>query len=228
MSDVVSRIRWPLSLLLMIMLGGCAWAPGVFFDKSATQPLGDPGTTAPINVADSDRPPEGALRDITPEFIRAQRQALPQDVGADVRGLFAEAAAYRIGPGDILNIVVWDHPELSLQPAGSLTTDAISASPVSNGYNVSQDGLIQFPYVGSFKVGGLTEYEVRDGLLKKLTRYFSEPKLTVRVQFLARWASRSHRCCCWASSHLACWRGGFSRARVCAERWSAAAVCATC
>jgi len=134
------------------------------------------------DAAGADLAPAGALKDITPELIRAMRAGQVHDVGEDVRSLFGQPAQYRIGAGDILNIVVWDHPELSLQPAGSITTDAVSGSPVSNGYNVSHDGLIQFPYVGNFKVGGLTEYEVRDGLVKRLSRYLNEPKLTVRVQ----------------------------------------------
>ena len=127
-------------------------------------------------------PPPGALQSITPELIRRQRAAQATDVGDDVKRLFGVAQPYRIGSGDILNIVVWDHPDLVLAPAGSLTTDAISGSPVSNGYNVSPDGLIQFPYVGNFKVGGLTEYEVRDRLTARLAKYFNEPKITVRIQ----------------------------------------------
>ena len=155
-------------------------SPGISF---GTAPAGVRGAEqAPTTAADADRPPAGALQAITPELIQKQRAAqagLPSD---DVQHLFASAAQYRIGGGDILNIVVWDHPELTLMPAGSLNTDAISGSPVSNGYNVSQAGMIQFPYVGSFQVGGQTEYEVRDRLTARLARYFNDPKLTVRVQ----------------------------------------------
>ncbi|WP_232076762.1 polysaccharide biosynthesis/export family protein [Variovorax sp. PBL-H6] len=122
------------------------------------------------------------MQSITPELLRNQRAAQATAVSAHVKRLFGIAQPYRIGSGDILNIVVWDHPDLVLAPAGSLTTDAITGSPVSNGYNVAPDGTIQFPYVGSFKVAGLTETEVRDRLITRLAKYFSEPKVTARIQ----------------------------------------------
>ena len=156
---------------MVAMLGGCALAPGGNFS-------GHVETAA----ATADGPPPGALQSITPELIRRQRAASADAVGTEVQRLFGEPQPYRIGSGDILNIVVWDHPDLVLAPAGSITTDAVSGSPVSNGYNVSADGMIQFPYVGPFKVAGLTEAEVRDRLVGRLSRYFSEPKVTVRIQ----------------------------------------------
>jgi polysaccharide export outer membrane protein len=164
---------------------GCALSPGIGFDEAlvAEARRAPADAAASMGVAGrADMPPAGALQSITPELIRAQRAVQARDVGEGVRRLFGVSTQYRIGPGDILNIVVWDHPALALAPAGSITTDATSGSPVSNGYNVSQDGLIQFPYVGSFRVGGLTEYEVRDGLAARLAKYLAEPKLTVRIQ----------------------------------------------
>ena len=82
----------------------------------------------------------------------------------------------------MLNIVVWDHPELSITPAGGLATDAGSLSSVGNGFNVSPQGLIQFPYVGPLKVAGLNEYEVRDLLVQRLSKYLKDPQITVRIQ----------------------------------------------
>jgi len=182
-----ASVGWTVSAGALVVLGGCAMAPGISFDDSLKAEARSASMTATagpgMDAADAaDRPPAGALKEITPDLIRTQRAAQARSLDSDVKNLFGEAAQYRIGAGDILNIVVWDHPELSLQPAGSITTDAISGSPVSNGYNVSQDGLIQFPYVGNFKAGGLTEYQVRDGLVKQLLRYLNEPKLTVRIQ----------------------------------------------
>ncbi|VTU40976.1 polysaccharide export protein Wza [Variovorax sp. PBS-H4] len=162
------------------VLSGCAVAPGVNFGGTVSAPAAS--SDSPSSDA-ADPPPPGALQSITSELIRSQRAAQANVVvGSDVKRLFGVAQPYRIGSGDILNIVVWDHPDLVLAPAGSLTTDAITGSPVSNGYNVGADGTIQFPYVGSFKVAGLTESEVRDRLVARLAKYFSEPKVTVRIQ----------------------------------------------
>ena len=160
-------------------LSGCALAPGANFGSAVAAPAAN---LVPQSSGAADLPPPGALKSITPELIRRQRAAQATEVSADVKRLFGVAQPYRIGSGDILNIVVWDHPDLVLAPAGSLSTDAVTGSPVSNGYNVSADGAIQFPYVGSFKVAGLTEFEVRDRLATRLAKYFSEPKVTVRIQ----------------------------------------------
>lgn len=96
--------------------------------------------------------------------------------------LFDKPKDYTIGPGDILNIVVWDHPELSITPAGGLATDSGSFSGVGNGFNVSPNGLIQFPYAGTIKVGALTEFDVRDVLTTRLAKVIESPQVTVRIQ----------------------------------------------
>jgi polysaccharide export outer membrane protein len=178
-ASLFSFARWTALASAFSLLAGCALAPGLAFDEV---PANDAGASANAMDAAGDAAPAGALIGITPDLVRQQRAAQATDVGTDVKLLFGSPSQYRIGPGDILNIVVWDHPDLVLQPAGSITTDATSGSPVSNGYNVSFDGLIQFPHVGTFTVGGLTEYEVRDRLATRLARYFNEPKVTVRIQ----------------------------------------------
>jgi len=160
-------------------LSGCALAPGANFGGNVAGASASPGNAA---ADPADLPPPGALQSITPELLRRQRAAQATEVSSEVKRLFGVAQPYRIGSGDILNIVVWDHPDLVLAPAGSLTTDAVTGAHVSNGYNVSAEGAIQFPYVGSFKVAGLTELEVRDRLMARLAKYFSDPKVTVRIQ----------------------------------------------
>ncbi len=200
-STYTSRLtltRWPVMALAALWLGGCAYAPGLSMGNSqaiegtqanpysitAQRATPAPSTLAGTQAgASADAPPPGALLSITPDLIRQQRAAQPTDVGQDVKRLFGVARPYLIGPGDVLNIVVWDHPELAIIPAGaSVGTDASSLSPVGNGYNISPDGLIQFPYVGSLKLGGLTEYEARDLLARRLSKYLKDPQITVRIQ----------------------------------------------
>jgi polysaccharide biosynthesis/export protein len=183
---LVFMFNFQLSRLLLVLaaacLTGCALSPGISMGDGAT---GSAGAFQRVGSAglNADTPPPGALLSISPELIRQQRAAQATDIGQDIRNLFGVAKTYQIGPGDVLNIVVWDHPELAIVPAGaSLTSDASSLSPVGNGYNTSPAGLIQFPYVGNLKVGGLTEYEARDLLAKRLSKYFKDPQVTVRIQ----------------------------------------------
>lgn len=189
---LLTLLRWPVQAVIVAWLAGCAFSPGLSMGDglpSADQKA-KPFFTAqrdnassPADSASADAPPPGALLSITPELIRQQRAAQATDVGQDVKRLFGVAKPYLIGPGDVLNIVVWDHPELAIVPAGaSLTADATSLSPVGNGYNVSPAGLVQFPFVGNLTLGGLTEYEARDLLTTRLSRFFKNPQVTVRIQ----------------------------------------------
>lgn len=81
---------------------------------------------------------------------------------------------YRVGPADILTIIVWDHPELTL-PAGA------ERSAEQAGTVVDFDGTIYFPYAGVINVGGMTLAEIRDLLTEKLSGVIQDVKLDVRM-----------------------------------------------
>ena len=172
--------RWPALAIATAWLTGCAYAPGL----SMGQQLNTINHQSHTTEADGqDAAPAGALVSITPDLLQRQRAAQPTDIGQDVKSLFGEAGAYTIGAGDVLNIVVWDHPELIIAAAGSSSAvDAASLTSVGNGYNVSPEGLIQFPYVGQVKLGGMTEYQARDLLTRRLAKYIKDPQITVRIQ----------------------------------------------
>ncbi len=174
-------------LLASLVLSACAYAPGMYVGKTGV--LSDtPSNPWSITQARSstaataDAPPPGSLITITPELIRQQRASRTSDIAPEVKNLFAQPKPYVIGPADVLNIVVWDHPELTLAPAGTTTGNDGSQSQVGNGFNVSPQGLIQFPYVGTLKLAGLTEYEARDLLTQRLAKYLKDPQVTVRIQ----------------------------------------------
>lgn len=169
------------AITALVMLGGCAYAPGFYTGKNTEGPV-----WFNSGVNGSDQPPPGALVSITPELLRQQRASQSGEIPIAVKQLFGTAAPYVIGKGDVLNIVVWDHPELLLAPAGvaGITTgdNSGSASPVGNGFNVSPEGMIQFPYVGPILLAGLTETQARDRLASRLSKYIKNPQITVRVQ----------------------------------------------
>ena len=173
-------------LLASLILSACAYAPGMYVGKAglATDGPANPWsiTQARASADAPDAPPPGSLIAINPELLRQQRSRRATDIAPEVKKLFDVPKPYLIGPGDVLNIVVWDHPELTIAAAGSLATDAGSLSPVGNGYNVSPQGLVQFPYVGTLKLSGMTEYDARDLLTQRLAKYLKDPQVTVRIQ----------------------------------------------
>lgn len=165
------------TLLLSITtlsLSACAMAPGMYMGspgKTLEQLQNDPA------LQDGDIP-IGNLVTIDAEFIKEQR--LNRPMANDVSHLYGQAGAYKVGPGDILNIIVWGHPELSL--AGATQAASIEGGNVGTGYNVSKDGRIQFPFAGAVKVAGLSELEIRDKLSGMLATYITDPQLTVQIR----------------------------------------------
>jgi polysaccharide export outer membrane protein len=101
-----------------------------------------------------------------------------------------------IQPGDILSIPVsslnpaassFFNPYSSVSTPGSDNNTANGvpslAQPTSNGYLVDASGQIEFPILGTLKVGGLTTSEARDTIKNRLkTTYLKEP--TVSIRFL--------------------------------------------
>lgn len=119
-------------------------------------------------------PEEVRLIPITAELVAAQ---LPDRRVPEAAAPWREqdrGYEYRVGPQDVLSVIVWEHPELTI-PAGEFrTAEAV-------GHRVSADGTIFFPYVGIVEVGGLTVEQIRERLRTQLERYIPSPQLDIRV-----------------------------------------------
>ncbi|MEL6584552.1 MAG: polysaccharide biosynthesis/export family protein [Pseudomonadota bacterium] len=85
-----------------------------------------------------------------------------------------EDVEYRVGTGDVISVIVWDHPELTI-PAGP------ERSAVDSGAIVRSDGTMFFPYVGSINAAGRTTGEIRSDLSRQLSRFIPSPQVEVRI-----------------------------------------------
>jgi len=133
-------------------------APGMTMSEPAKLPEGQSIRVLPItldllNRMDAEH--ELQVRQVAEEFT-----AIPQ--------------GYVLGIGDVLQITVWDHPELT-SPAGSFR-DAESA-----GQQIGDDGYLYYPYVGMVKAAGMNVAALRDVLTDRLSTYIQDPQLDVRV-----------------------------------------------
>jgi len=169
----ILRARKGLTALIAVpLLASCAFAPGMRFDPQR-----------PLNPEDPDSAP--TVTPITLDLVRALKANSPA-VNQGVEELFAEPQHYRVGPSDILSIVVWDHPELVF-PTQTYSIgnayDIPNYSGAANvpGYVVTATGTIQFPYAGKVDVVGKTVDEIRGELSKRLDKVVNMPQVTVRV-----------------------------------------------
>ncbi|GGA42827.1 polysaccharide biosynthesis/export family protein [Dyella nitratireducens] len=109
---------------------------------------------------------------ITPDWLASQPPASTQTVPQELFNYQPES--YRIGPGDMLYITVWDHPELTAPAGAQQQTSA-------NSRLVRSDGTLFYPYAGSVKAAGMTIDELRQELTSKLTKYVPNPQVDVAV-----------------------------------------------
>ncbi len=168
------------SLLLLVLAGlwlaGCTVVPGITVEQEGE------GTWLPgSSWADEweDETDADGLNPrvvpVTAELVLAQRRLQEQTL----RELPGSATviddySYRIGPRDVLNVLVWDHPELS-NPMGNFQD--IEAM----GRLVREDGTIFFPYAGVLQVAGKTTEQVRRELTEALRPFIQSPQVDVRV-----------------------------------------------
>jgi len=82
---------------------------------------------------------------------------------------------YHVGSGDVLQITVYDHPELT-NPSGSNNNNA-----EFSGIIVENDGSIYYPYIGKVQVAGRTVDEIREAIATPLAEFITAPQVAVRV-----------------------------------------------
>lgn len=153
--------RFLLPVALVSTLSACVFAPGQYVTPGSW--LGQREDEA-VDVI----PVTPKLFVIDPSLSR-MADPLPTELTQ------LASQVYRLGPGDILNVTVWDHPELTI-PAGTQLTNSDA-----NGRVVRPDGTLYYPYVGAIQAAGLTVDELRSELAKRLAKYIAAPQVDVAV-----------------------------------------------
>jgi polysaccharide export outer membrane protein len=170
-------------VLVPVLIQGCAFTPGlqvkagpegVFRAATPTEPEEEDNyILIPVNeqlVAKMEAGARPKSREVPPEW---RDDASQYD--------------YRVGRNDLLQVIVWDHPELSLQgtaagaDAGNPAAGPAAAANPGTGIRVNNQGVLFFPFVGAMHVAGKTSEEIRDMLKAALSRYVQDPQVDVRV-----------------------------------------------
>lgn len=84
--------------------------------------------------------------------------------GAPVGRSATTSEAYKIGPGDVLEIVTWKEPDFTRKSV-----------------LVRIDGKISFPLLDDVQAGGLTPVQLKERIQKGLKNYVDAPEVTVTV-----------------------------------------------
>ncbi len=162
----------------LMLLQGCA--PG-FGSLAPYEP--DYGLPPEFQYLPADGAPEGVITSISPALIRSLAESDLGQISPEVKALFGEAPIYTIGPGDVVGVIVYDHPEL-LPNSGAVISQQVDPTGISvaPGFIVGSNGEISFPYIGRIRLSGLTEIEASDLIAKRIATYIKEPQVTVRIQ----------------------------------------------
>lgn len=90
---------------------------------------------------------------------------------------------YKIAPSDVLQVVVWEHPEFQMEGQSGGVGGAAGGHGGSGsaGYLVNSSGRIYFPLVGYVHVAGNTVDEIRAKVTKRLKKFVPNPQINVRV-----------------------------------------------
>ena len=154
----MARVKTGILIAGALLMQGCAIAPGMTMTEPAELPEGEVVRVQSLTMELLDQ-------------LEAQHKSEVREVIARFGYVRDD---YLIGPGDILQVTVWNHPELTI-PAGSFRDAETS------GQKVGEDGYMFYPYVGLLKAEGKTVAEVRDELTTKISDYIRNPQLDVRV-----------------------------------------------
>jgi polysaccharide biosynthesis/export protein len=151
-------------LLLTACFTGCALAPGMKMDESAAVQRGKA------------KNPTYRVEQITPPLVSrlAEAATRPRLLEPDPLHALSRRYQYTVAPYDVLQVTVWDHPELTA-PSGQYR------SPEENGNPVAADGTIFYPHVGTLQVEGKTVREIRELLSVRIAVVVSSPQIDVRV-----------------------------------------------
>ena len=151
------KIQYTALLVLSCSMTGCAVTSGL-----QTYDLPNEG------VYQTDLGTQVNVIKLTQESLFAVQPA-EINLRQDYAHLFNKSAKnYKLSSGDILSIYLWAYPE-------------ISGNDTKNGYQIDQNGYIQFPMIGRYKAAGKSLTQVNQELRSQLSRYLKTPDVIARV-----------------------------------------------
>ncbi len=153
-AGALKRALAPAGLIALgaMFMGGCTWDS--FMDPSTIGRWERTPTRVPIldHI--------GAIEDPNAQWVEIS-EITPED-------LIPETDIYRVGPGDFLDLTIWDL--------------IVRNQPEFLPRQIDQNGYIQIPQLGRIFVNNMTETEVADAIEIKMAPLVADPLVSVVVQ----------------------------------------------
>jgi polysaccharide biosynthesis/export protein len=166
-----------LSLICGGVLSGCGTFPGWI-------PSSGPSREQVIDAKNTLPAPAIQVITVTDEVARNILASQKHSLFSETLGNKAPLG-YIVGPGDVVEISIWESPPAVLfgsnalldQRAGS-SVARVNAFPEQM---VSSDGTINIPFAGRLPVSGKSPQQIEDDIVKRLTGKANQPQVLVRV-----------------------------------------------
>jgi polysaccharide export outer membrane protein len=187
------KIRLPaLTAAMALMTSACAVAPGMQMEThsepsargiaNVPQATGEGESIASRRTADATRgTPAIPIIEVDATLV-SQLAKARRDRQIELSQLLSDTPqAYTVGPGDVLQVVVWDHPEFAAALGASQSQSSSRSADPFAGFVVDQSGNLTFPYSGTLHVAGMRTEDIQRRLTGALSKYFIKPQVTVRM-----------------------------------------------
>ncbi|GAA4741920.1 polysaccharide biosynthesis/export family protein [Sphingomonas daechungensis] len=166
---------------LLLALGACtslgSAGPSASSIKGAN---GDQVGAADIKVVD-------VTDNVARQVLASSRSTLFSEALGDV-----PPAGTIVGPGDVLEVTVWEAPPAVLFGSsanfGSESSSSVLAAATGVGQRtpmpemmVDRDGMIHFPFAGAIRASGRTPHDIEREIENRLARKAHDPQVAVRL-----------------------------------------------
>ena len=138
-------------------------------------------TRTPTKANATPATPEISITELNVALVKLLQEQQQRAQAQQTKLLSGTPQPYTVGPGDVLQIVVWDHPEIAQAMGTAQSQSSSRPGDPPSGFVVDQAGDLTFPYAGTLNVAGLRPEEVQKRLGAQLAHYFVKPQVTVRM-----------------------------------------------
>ncbi|WP_457920668.1 polysaccharide biosynthesis/export family protein [Paraburkholderia hospita] len=169
------------AIAMSSLLGGCAVAPGMRMSVANPQTGSDSAQAGSTSTAATLAAPQIPITELDIDVIRRLQDERRKAQQLQVKLLSTGPKPYGVGAGDVLQIVVWDHPEIAAAVGATQSQSSTRPADPYAGFVVDQAGNLTYPYAGTMHVAGLRVEDVQRRLAAALAQYFVNPQVTVRM-----------------------------------------------